>query len=196
MFKIQKTTERRSLRLDDKMITFRNGDLFAVEADALAHGVNVYGVMGGIAGAFAQKFPLVSALYREKCELTNILPGEHLNTYENGQHILHVFSQEHPGLDARYEWLLMSLVGAVNQLVVEVGMSRTESEGKLTLAMPLIGCGIGGLDFKDFHNAVGWVAALYRDYLDIVVVYNDDNKHLIPSEVLAIQERILEQQVS
>jgi len=161
------------------MITLHNGDLFTVEADALAHGVNTLGVMGGIAGAFDKKFPRASNIYHELCDLGMLLPGGHYNGYEEGKFILHVVSQDMPGADATPERFLLGLSGAVNELIVD----RPNDKERLTVALPLIGCGIGGMQFEDFWDVLTSVSFMYKEWVDFVVVYNDLNADLIPDAI-------------
>ena len=162
-------------------IRLENGDLFAVECDALAHGVNTKGVMGGIAGAFNQKYPESSDFYQAMCKVDGLRPGENYNDYENGKFILHVVSQDQPGADASEERLLLGLVGAVRDLIVDTQAENREE--KIVVAMPLIGCGIGGLNFMDFFNVLLSVAFMFNNYVDFVVVYNDTNAHMIPDNL-------------
>lgn len=159
-----------------------HGDLFTVDAEVIGHGTNTHGVMGaGIAKAFRAKFPKMYADYKRDCENGLFVPGDAEFYTENcdGKFygIFNLFSQDKPGADARYEWLLLALSKAANDLV------RTAHVGDFihyTLAIPLIGCGIGGLSFADFIRAVYAVDDMYGEWMTIKVVYNDDNAHLVP----------------
>lgn len=116
----------------------KTGDLFDSDAPALGHGVNCAGVMGaGIAKAFREKFPHNYENYRAACKAGQLKPGGvHVN-FEHGVHIINIASQNMPGADASYEWLFESTLRAARG-AVKKGLDR--------IAIPMIGCGIGGLD--------------------------------------------------
>lgn len=117
----------------------RRGDLFTSTAPALGHGVNCAGVMGaGIAKTFREKYVHNYENYRAACLAGQLKPGEvHVN-YENEKYILNLASQNTPGRDARYEWLFQSALAAATG-AVRIGIDR--------IAIPEIGCGIGGLEW-------------------------------------------------
>lgn len=122
----------------------RQGDLFAqTDLDALAHGVNVDGMMGsGIAKEFARRWPRMKQRYARLCREGHLLPGT-VFPWEPGpdedQGFLRVFncaSQDRPGRHARAEWIVSSIATAL-------GMAA--HDGIATLGVPMIGAGIGGM---------------------------------------------------
>lgn len=121
---------------------FKTGNLFDSDAPALGHGVNCAGVMGaGIAKTFKELYPHNYENYRAACQAGQLHPGQvHVN-FEKGVHIINMASQNMPGADASYEWLFESTLRAAR------GASK---KGLDRIAIPMIGCGIGGLD----HNKV------------------------------------------
>lgn len=117
----------------------KKGDMFTSDAGAFGHGVNVVGLMGaGVAVAFREKFPKNYVTYRNACEAEMFKPGETLVTVEEGVFIFNMSSQDDPGPHARYEWTFSALLDAALQ---------AEKFGVKTIAIPLIGCGIGGLEW-------------------------------------------------
>lgn len=117
----------------------RTGDIFTTDADCIGHGVNTRGVMGaGIARAFRSKFPVMYETYRAACLAGQLLPGGVLPWTDaaSGLMVFNIASQQVPGADARLPWLA-SAVAASLHMVAE--------SGRTTLALPQIGCGIGGL---------------------------------------------------
>ena len=51
------------------MITYKKGDLFADDAEALINTVNTVGVMGkGLAYQFKERFPYNFKIYRDACK--------------------------------------------------------------------------------------------------------------------------------
>lgn len=117
----------------------KKGDLFSTTARALGHGVNCDGVMGaGIAVAFKEKFPKNYITYRNACDTKMLRPGEALVNYEDNFHIANISSQDKPGKNARYDWAFQGFLDAALQLDIR---------NINVLAIPLIGCGIGGLEW-------------------------------------------------
>ena len=112
------------------------GSLFDAPQRAIGHGVNMKGLMGaGIAAEFARRYPEMLPAYRLWCEVA--LPGDvMLYKVNDGRTVVNIGSQNLPGKDARYEWLAAGLLHAAADLY-ELGTRQ--------LALPRIGCGIGGL---------------------------------------------------
>lgn len=137
------------------------GDLFAVpDLDALAHGVNTIGVMGaGIAVRFAAYWPAMFRGYERACRTGELRPGgifawqipsEHL-------HIYNLATQPRPGRCAR----VAHVASAVSRMV-----AHARAAGVRRIGLPRIGCGYGGLDYRDVRPVL--LAA--ADDLDLVVV--------------------------
>lgn len=116
------------------------GDLFAHPAEALAHGVNCQGVAGaGVAGLMARHYPNAIAQYKVLARRGD-LPAGGAMICPGGpgdRTIIHCASQYYPGPDAREEWVRSS---------VAVGLSLAVEHGISSVALPLIGGGIGGLN--------------------------------------------------
>lgn len=114
------------------------GDLFAHPAQALAHGVNCKGIAGaGVAGIMARRYPNAIHQYKVLAQRGDLPPGSALITKDGGRTIIHCASQNFPGADAREEWLRTSLT---------TGLDLAVDHGIHSVALPLIGGGIGGLD--------------------------------------------------
>jgi O-acetyl-ADP-ribose deacetylase (regulator of RNase III) len=119
----------------------RDGDMFTSDAPAQAQGVNVDGLMGaGIAPIFKRKHPAMFEEYARLCAEGVLLPGEVHAWVSPEITIFNVASQDRPGANARIEWLESSMSEALAQ-AEQMGFDR--------IAMPRIGCGIGGLDWAD-----------------------------------------------
>lgn len=117
----------------------KNGDLFDNETGTIGHGVNCAGVMGaGIAKPIKEMYPNNFLNYRAACRRGLLVPGKTMVNVEDGVTIFNIASQNKPGRDATYPWAFSSLLDAANQ-AVEMGLD--------TIAIPMIGCGIGGLDW-------------------------------------------------
>ena len=118
----------------------KKGDLFTAQTYAIGQGVNCKGVMGaGIAAKFRSEFPENYLKYRQMCSYNALRPGKALLVEEKGKLIVNMASQDFPGADATYDRVAKSAAfsaGALMRLGVD------------TLAIPMIGCGIGGLKWE------------------------------------------------
>lgn len=128
------------------MIT-KYGDIFTSDAKAIGHGVNCKGKMGaGIAKQFRSKFPKeYFEEYERVCLSGDLTPGK-IHMWDSGtQMIYNIASQNELGRDAREAWLTSGLM--------EVAM-ETDSVGNNRVAIPAIGCGIGGLHLDALYRAI------------------------------------------
>lgn len=163
------------------------GDLFdpTHNFDALAQGVNTFGIMGaGIAVKFREDYPEMYEDYKNMCEkygesLTGLLhiwstigSTEFLvRTAEHGdgpiplflttpdKTIYNMFSQRSPGKDGNYNYLLKSAI-LVRQ--------DAEAQGFASVGLPWIGCGIAGLAKHNVEHILRTVFADSR--VDFVLV--------------------------
>ena len=120
--------------------THEIGDLFAHPAEAIAHGVNCKGVAGaGVAAAMKLQHPNAIHQYQVLARRGELPPGAAMICPQGpgDKTIIHCASQDHPGANATEEWLRSSLT---------VGLELALGHGIRSVALPLIGGGIGGLD--------------------------------------------------
>jgi O-acetyl-ADP-ribose deacetylase (regulator of RNase III) len=126
----------------------KHGDMFSEPSDAYAHGVNVYGVMGaGVAAVIRRKFPSVYTEYAAACADGTLTPGNTLPVQDtsSGAWVYNCASQDRPGPYANRDWLMSSLSQA---------FAHAHLNGVRTLALPLIGGGIGGLDPQECQREI------------------------------------------
>jgi O-acetyl-ADP-ribose deacetylase (regulator of RNase III) len=116
------------------------GDLFAHRSQALAHGVNCKGVAGaGVAAVMKRRHPNAIHQYEVLARRGDLPPGGAIICPQGpgDPAIIHCASQDYPGADATEEWLRSSLTA---------GLELAAGHGITSVALPLIGGGIGGLD--------------------------------------------------
>jgi len=114
----------------------KTGDLFSTDAPFIAHGVNCRGVMGsGIAVQFRQRYPEMYEQYRLQCQRGVFWPGEVFVWAAPEVTVLNISSQFEPGPNATLDYLRKGLFRALL------------TADRQVLALPRIGCGIGGLDW-------------------------------------------------
>ena len=144
----------------------KNGDLFESKASYLGHGVNCCGVMGaGIAKAFREAFPNNYRNYKAACESGRLTPGgfmvvpEKMNGGGSIRLVTNLASQEKPGADADYKWLFSSLWSWAEQASEP---NRLRLYGGI-IAIPEIGCGIGGLEWPVVKRIIQVVEDCHTD---------------------------------
>lgn len=138
------------------MLIHTTGDLFTQPAQAFAHGCNCQGVMGaGIAHEFRRRYPAMFSAYRSRCLAVprQFNPGDAWLWQQPGlPGVFNLATQEYYGRQgrARLDWLTQSLIAMCRQADVT---------GITTIALPMIGAGLGGLDQGDvratFEHTLG-----------------------------------------
>lgn len=129
------------------MIKETKGNLFNSKSEVLVNAVNCVGVMGkGIALQFKQKFPAeYFKAYKTACQNGELAIGkvqvyELKNTQTNPRYIINFPTKNHWRELSKIEYIesgLQSLTEAVEQYEIK------------SIAMPALGCGLGGLDWND-----------------------------------------------
>jgi len=126
------------------MIESGTGNLLEADAEALVNTVNCDGFMGkGIALQFKKAFPANFEAYAKACKSGDVRPGR-VFVYETGalvnpKLIINFPTKRHWREKARLE----DIVDGLNDLVGEV-----RARGVRSLAVPPLGCGLGGLDWS------------------------------------------------
>lgn len=125
------------------MIVFRNGNILTSGAEAVVNTVNCQGVMGkGLALAVKQKYPSVFEAYAEDCRGRKVRVGfvRSYLTLERPQKTIVNF----PTKD---DWRLPSCLGWIERGLVDL-RRETRYHHIRSIAIPPLGCGLGGLDWK------------------------------------------------
>jgi len=135
----------------------KQGDVFTTKAFYIGHGVNCQGVMGaGIAKTIRDNFPKNYAEYKKICDEGLLVPGSYGVYVEDSKAIVNLATQEFPGRDAKYEHVFKSLYYFAKRASRQKAL---EDYGNL-VAIPEIGCGIGGLEWPQVANIVKCVEAM------------------------------------
>lgn len=133
-------------------LTLRQGDLFFSDALAVGHGVNIRGFMGaGVAKEFRLRYPEMYETYRVACIRGELRAGAVMpwQNPTNGHWVYNLASQDEPGAHARLEWLDSSVRSMVE---------HASRHGVPKVALPRIGCGIGGLDWAEVEGVLSGIA--------------------------------------
>ena len=123
------------------------GDILEADTEALVNPVNCVGVMGkGLALRFKQRFPQNFRLYEAACRAGEVKPGEvFVVPMYGGFFIVNFPTKRHWKQPSRLEDIdagLVDLVRAVN------------GRGIRSIAIPALGCGLGGLAWSDVRPRI------------------------------------------
>lgn len=127
------------------MLTYKTGNLLHSNAQALVNAVNIVGVMGkGIALQFKESFPLNFKLYQKACKNGTLKTGKMFTT-ETGEssgpkYIINFPTKTHWRTNTKPEYIEEGL----DDLVTVIKEKQIQS-----IAIPALGCGNGGLNWKD-----------------------------------------------
>lgn len=122
------------------MVRSVTGDILQDDADMLVNPVNCVGVMGaGLALAFKNKFPENFRSYRNARNAKRLTPGGIWPNY--GEPIIGNFATKGDWRDSsKLEWVEKGLRSLA---------SFVETHRLKSVAIPAIGCGLGGLSWCD-----------------------------------------------
>lgn len=132
------------------MIEFQRGDILAADAEALVNTVNCVGVMGrGIALQVKNAFPGNYTAYEIACRAGDVQPGK-MFVYETGQftnprYVINFPTKRHWRGKSRLRDIesgLRALLGEIKRL------------GIRSIAIPPLGCGLGGLSWADVRPRI------------------------------------------
>jgi O-acetyl-ADP-ribose deacetylase (regulator of RNase III) len=132
------------------MIELRRGDLLKQNAEALVNAVNCVGVMGrGIALQFRKAFPENFKIYEAACKRGEVKPGEMLvfDTHQviNPRYIVNFPTKRHWRDQSR----ITDIESGLEALVKEV-----HDRGISSIAVPALGCGLGGLKWSEVRPRI------------------------------------------
>jgi len=126
------------------MIIYQHGDLLKSDAQAIVNTVNCVGVMGrGIALQFKKQFPDNFKFYEKACKNNEVIPGKMLvfltGHLFNPQYIINFPTKRH----WRGKSQLKDIELGLKDLVHMIEKNKISS-----IAIPPLGCGLGGLDWE------------------------------------------------
>ncbi|MBF2754601.1 MAG: macro domain-containing protein [Gammaproteobacteria bacterium AqS3] len=172
------------------MIEYRvdTDDLFKSGAEALVNPVNQKGVMGkGLAKAFKAKFPVYFENYRAKCARHAICRwtpdfyrvGKHDGDHGNLKYIV--------SFATKYHWRDKSVIEDIQKglfrLSLQIIRYRIES-----IAIPPLGCGLGGLDWDEVRPAFVRALESVSDTGTRVIVYEPwekSERRMLDNEIVS-----------
>ena len=145
------------------MIEFTTGDIIKADTECLVNTVNCVGIMGrGVALEFKKNYPDNFKSYVEACKRQEVLPGQ-MFVYDtekllNPRYIINFPTKRHWRGKTRMEDIESGLVSLVEVI---------KAKNIRSIAIPSLGCGLGGLDWKEVKPRI--ISAL--DALEDVQVF-------------------------
>ena len=129
------------------------GNIFNSDCEFLVNPVNCVGIMGkGLALEFKNKYPLNFEIYKKACDNASFNIGNLLIVPVDNKFIVNFPTKKHWRNKSDLEFIKIGL----EELKVAIKEFNIKS-----IALPKLGCGLGGLDWnevfdliKDFHNSI------------------------------------------
>lgn len=147
------------------MLTFKRGDIFKSGADALVNPVNCAGAMGaGLAAEFKERFPRNFIKYQRACHHGEVEPGKLLivENWGKPQWIVNFPTKRHWQNPSRMEDITAGL---------ETLRQWCETKPTISVAVPALGAGLGGLEWDDVRAEIERVFADLRDGINVLVYH-------------------------
>jgi len=153
------------------MVTFTKGNLLEADVEAVVNTVNTVGIMGkGIALMFKEQFPRNFEAYARACDAGEVRIGkmfvtEHKELFRS-RWIINFPTKTHWRVKTRIEWVeegLKDLVRVIREKDIR------------SIAIPPLGCGNGGLDWREVRPLI--VSALEKVEDVNVIVYEPTSKY-------------------
>jgi O-acetyl-ADP-ribose deacetylase (regulator of RNase III) len=142
------------------MLEYRHGNLLEADTQALINTVNCVGVMGkGIALQFKQAFPENFKQYAKACKENKVVPGEMFvvpieSLFDPTRYIINFPTKRHWKGASKIEDIESGLHALVDVL---------QKYNIQSVAVPALGCGNGGLDWRDVRPMVEEAASQLSD---------------------------------
>ena len=145
-------------------LEFSKGDLFNADVEALVNTVNCVGVMGrGVALQFKRKFPDNFRAYADACKKELVQPGKMFTTERvalgQPRYIINFPTKRHWRGKSRIEDIGLGLVALKDEI---------ERLGIHSIALPPLGSGLGGLDWREVRHLIEETFASVGDVQVIV----------------------------
>ena len=152
------------------MIRFVQGNMFEANVEALVNTVNTVGVMGkGIALQFSRAYPEIVKPYKDACESGELAIGKvftvKLSMLDGLKYVINFPTKKDWKSNSKIEFVdggLQSLVEEIRRLGIK------------SIAIPPLGCGLGGLQWSNVRRSIESVLSQLHDVE--VLVYEPTGK--------------------
>ena len=134
------------------MIIEQHGNLLVADADALVNTVNTVGVMGkGIALQFKRAFPANFKAYKRACDAGKVTLGR-MHVWDSGG----MGAERHRfviNFPTKQHWKSQSQLADIESGLTDL-LNVVDKMGIRSIAIPPLGCGLGGLKWSDVRPAI------------------------------------------
>ncbi len=132
------------------MIEIVQGNILEAEAEAIVNAVNCVGVMGkGLALQFKKTHPANFEAYRRECAAGQVQPGRMfihaMGRMDKPKYIINFPTKRHWRDPSRYDDIQAGLTSLVEEI---------RRMGIGSIAVPPLGCGLGGLDWTEVRSLI------------------------------------------
>jgi len=149
---------------------YRKGDATETDAPYLLHGCNCRGAMGsGIARTIRDKFPAAYDEYKRTEETVGLVLGRYCVSRESTPRIVNLFTQQNAGSDGKVYADLIAIRSAVRTFISDEFPDIGRQTGKIYLAMPKIGCGLGGLNWINVERTFKQIEIDFGHLVEFIV---------------------------
>lgn len=141
------------------------GDLFTNGERVIAHGCNCLGLMGaGVARIIAERFPIALVKNKRAVEAGVFVLGyaQFVIDDEHDQCIYNLATQKMPGANASRTGVKLAFMNM---------FEHAKANGIGRVAIPQIGCGIGGLLWDEVECDIRGLLALDSNNPDVIAYY-------------------------
>ena len=147
------------------MVEYTSGDILKADVDAIVNTVNCVGVMGrGIALQFKKAWPDNFKSYAAACKTKSVMPGQ-MFVFETHQTINPKFIINFP---TKRHWRGASRMEDIESGLVALVMTIKEKNIR-SIALPPLGCGLGGLNWHDVREKIEKTMAELPDNIQVFV---------------------------
>lgn len=149
-----------------QIYSLTNFNIFDLDTDALVNPVNLMGVMGkGLALQFKEKFPENFVMYKEWCADSPEI-GSIFIWRENNKCIINFPTKIHWKDPSKLEYIEESTETLADWII---NVDKDFEVKKI--AIPKVGCGLGGLDWKTVKPKIIEILNRYLKDTDIEVLF-------------------------
>lgn len=149
-----------------QIYSVQNFSIFDTGTDVLINPVNLVGVMGkGLALEFKNRFPQNFAEYKKWCANSPKI-GSIFVWNENNQYIVNFPTKIHWKDPSKLEYVEESTIALSEWLFY-----KGSGFGIKTVAIPKVGCGLGGLDWKIVKPKMIKIFKKYLENVDIEIIF-------------------------
>lgn len=157
------------------MITFKTGNIFEEDIEAIVNTVNCIGIMGrGIALQFKKKYPANFKAYAEAAKHNEVIPGK-MFVFENNKNFPPKYIINFP---TKRHWRDKSRISDI-QSGLQALAETIQKEKIQSIAIPPLGCGLGGLNWGEVRQLIVTTFEKLPDVNIIVFEPNEQSSSLI-----------------